>query len=1081
MTDFRIAIQLDTSAVKRGTDSVKAELRKSEAAAKRLEKLFATIFQFKDAKQGGTSVIAQFTRIRRSAESLGRTLRKAFKIQIPTRSISAISAGLRRLEQPAKSLGVLFERIFMFSSIQRGRKTVLDSLRAIRRFAVNLGRLFKEIFEFKEIRTGARIATAEIRKINRSATALGKKIRAAKFTGLTAGGRAARTELGRVEKSADRVGVALRRAFGFLATFVGVRAIVDLTDTFTNMQNRLRLVTTSTQDLTDTTERLFDIANRTRTAFASTATLFARTALSVQDLGISQERTLQFTESLNQAVLLSGVNAVEASAGIIQLSQGLASGALRGDELRSVLEQLPFVADVISKSLGVTRGRLRELGTEGAITTEIIITAFEEMREELEVRSAQAVKTIGQSFTILRNQFIRFVGAANEATGASGILSISILSLANNIDILGRSVAALAITLGVLFANKAVQSAIKFVGAFAKILRAVPFGLVGVAIVSISSLLITFADKIKLSSDGVGFLADGFAASFERIKATVTPTLSAITDGVASVVGAIADIPSDFRAIFGPLSSIIDEFIARFVAIGKSTIGVISALGTTIGFIFFEALDAISIGFKSFINDIIAGLNRVRRLARLEKIEPITFEIINPFEEGFRGINLAQQIADDLESSLQNVTPVANIIAGFIEGANKRAQDRVRQQQVLGQVSARETFTGAEETIGKRTADFDEFLEGLKEERRLLTLTNEEKALRAALIKAEGAVQGQLLPAQRMQIEALFAEEERANKQRERATQQRMADETLAQIVDDLQNERISLQLNTAERERRIALLDIEQRVGLDLTAGQEAQVIALLNLNRALAEERAILEELQSPLDEMKARTAALERLFQKGAISLMTLNDELAKLGLIEEIDPTTAFAGFQRAFDSLVERTTDFGATVESITNQAFKTAGDAVIDFVDKGKIDISSFGLFIRDTFLRLGTEKLLAGAIGGVSGFLGGAGGGGGGFDFGSLIKTGLSFLPGFANGGAFDVSPRTSLATLGGGQDNRLVAFKANDTERVTVSKKDQAVGGVTVIMNVQTRDIQGFMRDQDRIAAQTGRAIERASRRNN
>ena len=229
--------------------------------------------------------------------------------------------------------------------------------------------------------------------------------------GAIAGGRAVERSLGRINARADALRTSLARTFAFIGVGAGVRALVNYADTLTNVQNRLKLVTNSQQELTERTSDLFGIANRTRSSFESTATLYNRVALSARELGKSQEELLQFTESLNQAIILSGVSATEARNGLIQLSQGIASGALRGDELRSVLEQLPAVADVIAERLGVTRGELRLMGAEGLITADIILDAFKDAREELEDRFALTVPTVSQSFEILKNKVIEFVGA----------------------------------------------------------------------------------------------------------------------------------------------------------------------------------------------------------------------------------------------------------------------------------------------------------------------------------------------------------------------------------------------------------------------------------------------------------------------------------------------------------------------------------------------------------------------------------------------------------------------------------------------------------------------------------------------
>lgn len=229
----------------------------------------------------------------------------------------------------------------------------------------------------------------------------------------------------------------LIRAITSLGAIQLIRGLVRLADTFTNIQNRLRTVTDGSAELGAVTNELFAIAQRTRSEFESTAEVYARVGLATRELGISQRETLQFTESLNQAVILSGASTQEAAAGLLQLSQGLASGTLRGDELRSVLEQLPVVADVIAESLGVTRGELRQLGTDGQITADIVLRAFREARGELADRFGESVPTVSQAFVVLRNSVIQAVGGLDRATGASNFLARAILALADVVTDVG--------------------------------------------------------------------------------------------------------------------------------------------------------------------------------------------------------------------------------------------------------------------------------------------------------------------------------------------------------------------------------------------------------------------------------------------------------------------------------------------------------------------------------------------------------------------------------------------------------------------------------------------------------------------
>lgn len=250
-------------------------------------------------------------------------------------------------------------------------------------------------------------------------------------------------DIGRgAEKSSKGVDI-LGRSIFTLKNLIGSVLIfqtVKLIDTYTNLQNRLKLVTKGTAELNTVTGKLFDISNETRSSYEATAEVYARTALATKELGLSQQETLDFTKSLNQAVILSGASAQEASAGLIQLSQGLASGTLRGDELRSVLEQLPAVADVIAKQLGVTRGELRKMGEEGKITAKDIITSFKSARQELENKFAKTVPTIGQAFIVLRNNIQEYIGTIDTALGLSQKLAQGLILLADNIDVLAKAI-----------------------------------------------------------------------------------------------------------------------------------------------------------------------------------------------------------------------------------------------------------------------------------------------------------------------------------------------------------------------------------------------------------------------------------------------------------------------------------------------------------------------------------------------------------------------------------------------------------------------------------------------------------------
>ena len=179
-------------------------------------------------------------------------------------------------------------------------------------------------------------------------------------------------EIGEAANNATRGLFLLKRALFVIGGAGLVSTLASYADALTNMENRLRLTSSSTQNLEAVQDALFASANRSRSAVEATGEIYTRVALSARNLGASQQDVISVTETLQKAAVISGASAREANAALIQLGQGLASNRLSGDELRSVLEQLPYVSDLIVDYLNktgqfgkVSRGELRQLGKEG--------------------------------------------------------------------------------------------------------------------------------------------------------------------------------------------------------------------------------------------------------------------------------------------------------------------------------------------------------------------------------------------------------------------------------------------------------------------------------------------------------------------------------------------------------------------------------------------------------------------------------------------------------------------------------------------------------------------------------------------
>jgi len=235
-------------------------------------------------------------------------------------------------------------------------------------------------------------------------------------------------------KNVNASGRALGQLAGVLAGAFSVVKIIQAGDAYTQLSNRLKLVTDSTEELTAVTENLFAISQNARVSFESTAELYQRVARASDALGKSTKEVLDVTEAVSKAITISGVSADSANAAIVQLGQGLASGALRGDELRSVLEQTPRLAQAIADGLDVPIGKLRELGAEGELTADKVFGALQSQAAVLNAEFGQLDATVSQSLTVLENSFIRLVGRLDQTLGVTDNLANGFISLAQAID-----------------------------------------------------------------------------------------------------------------------------------------------------------------------------------------------------------------------------------------------------------------------------------------------------------------------------------------------------------------------------------------------------------------------------------------------------------------------------------------------------------------------------------------------------------------------------------------------------------------------------------------------------------------------
>ena len=199
-------------------------------------------------------------------------------------------------------------------------------------------------------------------------------------------------------------------AFAALGAGRVVSEIIRLTDAFKSMQGSLALVSSSTSVAADSFQKLLTMANNTGSSLESTVSLYTRLANATRGAGYTTEQLLGVTDAINKAFVISGATMQEASNAAIQLSQGLASGTLRGEELNSVMEQGPRITRALAEYLGVTNGQIRQMAADGKITAEVVTNALLKSLTSLNSELDRMPRRFEQASTALKNNFLAAVG-----------------------------------------------------------------------------------------------------------------------------------------------------------------------------------------------------------------------------------------------------------------------------------------------------------------------------------------------------------------------------------------------------------------------------------------------------------------------------------------------------------------------------------------------------------------------------------------------------------------------------------------------------------------------------------------------
>jgi len=228
----------------------------------------------------------------------------------------------------------------------------------------------------------------------------------------------------------------LKRALSFAAGLYGIKELKNLSDEYQNASARLSIFATSQENLGRTLSALFGVAQNTRQSLSATVDLYYQLANATQDAGTSQKSLLDITSAINKGLIISGSTGDSAKGVIIQLSQALAAGKLRGQEFNTVNEQGNRILRALAEGLGKTTGELREMANDGKLTTDLFIQGFSKGIKGIDEDFEKLPVTITGGFTKLSNAVQQYIGTTFNAQGQTNVLAKTLDLAAKNFDLL---------------------------------------------------------------------------------------------------------------------------------------------------------------------------------------------------------------------------------------------------------------------------------------------------------------------------------------------------------------------------------------------------------------------------------------------------------------------------------------------------------------------------------------------------------------------------------------------------------------------------------------------------------------------
>jgi tape measure domain-containing protein len=445
---------------------------------------------------------------------------------------------------------------------------------------------------------------------------------------------------GNIDSKMSNLGNSIQSAFGRLAAVAGVatfgKSVLTASENVENLQGSFKALLGDGERAADMLERVYKIVENTGADIGTVSQSVQRLAIGLKEVGATNSQIQTIAENFIKLGRVGGSSIQDISGALLQFNQGLASGRLQGDELRSIMERVPGIIQLIAKEMGVSTGEVKKLGSEGKITADIMSNALLKATKEINDEFAELPVTFEQSMNKLGVTWNKFLVEVGKVSKIMELVSVSIDYVDDGLKNVNSSMSAI--------------------------------GLIG------ETLKVVFQTVAVLASD-IGFVITGLASDVARLVAVTGAALNGDFKKIPEIWAKTSEEQEKSR-----------EELEKFQAQILGTAPIVKKLGDELG----DAggnIDLISSKLKGELNPALKELQElgqkrllaIESIALLEKLSPEAISrLAISAKDVANAIEKLQAVADPADAALrkfaisaQNAVNPFNELATYLDQLNQ--------------------------------------------------------------------------------------------------------------------------------------------------------------------------------------------------------------------------------------------------------------------------------------------------------------------------------------------------------------------------------------------------------------------------